>query len=328
MWSRYVPPRLIAFESSLLSHCLFPACLLYSARPMLFSWLLCLRVVVYIGVSTPLWCMCPLSFRLHTPSSPVSLLFLLCTMLSRNFWCPVHSPPPLPVLRSVLMWTLSCACCPLVVLSLPLLAGSHLGSPIHFVVLPFPPPHHEVSGFLFHLLQCQPMMSWVCVVATPLVAAWGKTGINVLYRRSHNRLWAVLHMILTLCFRLSSCVTGYVSLNNQCYSDDVWDRITICPWPSLLYLLYFTIFREGVTYRPLRYCRGKICYSQPLLPIPAIIISTCDIYPLSCLYSNLPLVEWSTSCKHWISANVMYTWRPGPSTCTIFIAFSGTCSCL
>ena len=102
------------------------------------------------------------------------------------------------------------------VLSLLLLSGSHLGSPVHFVMLPFPPPQHEVSCFSFHLLQCQPTVLWVFVsLQLPLVTAWGKTGINVLCHRSHNRSWAALHTILTLCFRLSSCVTGYVSLKQS-----------------------------------------------------------------------------------------------------------------
>ena len=62
-------------------------------------------------------------------------------------------------------------------------------------------------------------------------------------------------------------------------------------------------------------------------PIPAISIFTCDISPLSCLYSDCPVVEWSTFWKHCNSGKLMYTWRRGPSICTMFTAFSGTCNC-
>ena len=57
------------------------------------------------------------------------------------------------------------------------------------------------------------------------------------------------------------------------------------------------------------------------MPIQAISIFTCDISPLSCLYSYWPVGEWSMSCRYWASLNLLYNWRRVPSICTMVTIF-------
>jgi hypothetical protein len=104
--------------------------------------------------------------------------------------------------------------------------------------------------------------------------------------------WAAFHTILTICFRLSSCVTGYVLLKQSLLfgcrlrpNNDM--PLTTSPPVS-------SVFHqsEGVTYCPLRYFRGEYllfspvwCPFHPSLFIP-VIFRHCRVCILIGLWSN------------------------------------------